>query len=106
MEQESMLWILFILFKLHHLLRTKCQPGVLTRMDKTRFTVIEKMMKTLEYTLYVEKRHRDKCNQHPPEQERLLLEGTCFARCEKEIRNFERSIELGKASIRRGEFNF
>ncbi|XP_046741450.1 spermatogenesis-associated protein 17-like [Diprion similis] len=103
MERESMLWILFILFKLHHLLSTESQPGVLARIDKTRLTKIEKMMRSLEYTLYVEKRRLEKCSAQPPDAPPLLFEGTYFARCEKEIRDLERSLELGKGSIRRGE---
>ncbi|XP_046409494.1 spermatogenesis-associated protein 17-like [Neodiprion fabricii] len=103
MERESMLWILFILFKLHHLLSTESQPGVLAHIDKTRFTMIEKMMRSLEYTLYVEKRRLKKCRVRPPDAQPLLFEGTYFERCEKEIRDLERSLELGNGSIRRGE---
>lgn len=107
MERESMLWILFILFKLHHLLRTKCQPGILTRIDKSRFTVIENMIRSLEYTVYVEKRRRNKCKEPSVIAEQpLLLKGTYFARCEREIRDLERSLEMGKASIRRGEYRW
>ncbi|KAK2579063.1 hypothetical protein KPH14_002667 [Odynerus spinipes] len=56
MERESLLWILFILFKLHHLLRTKFRPSVVTQIDKTRFTLIEEMLKCLKYDFYTLKK--------------------------------------------------
>ncbi|CAL1677787.1 unnamed protein product [Lasius platythorax] len=91
-EQEAMLGILFILFKLHHLLRTKCRPGVITRIDKTRFTYIEEMLKCLEYNRYISKAKsicRD-CQIDPKPS--LIFRGTHFERCEKEIREFEKSL--------------
>ncbi|XP_048513439.1 LOW QUALITY PROTEIN: spermatogenesis-associated protein 17-like [Athalia rosae] len=102
-EHNSLLWILFILFKLHHLLRTESRPGVLTRIDETKFTVIEEMIRSLEYARYMENRRREKCGQQQPEISPPLLKGTYFARCEKEIRELRESLEMGKASLRRGE---
>ncbi|XP_071568692.1 spermatogenesis-associated protein 17 [Temnothorax nylanderi] len=91
-EQEAMLWILFILFKLHHLLRTKCRPGVITRIDKTRFVYIEEMLKCLEYDQYISKA-RSVCRDCQfVRKPSLIFRGTYFERCEKEIREFEKSL--------------
>ncbi|KAM0731710.1 Spermatogenesis-associated protein 17 [Formica fusca] len=98
-EQEAMLGILFILFKLHHLLRTKCRPGVITRIDKTRFTYIEEMLKCLEYDQYVSKAKAICKDCQIDRKPSLIFRGTYFERCEKEIREFEKSLQAGNVSI-------
>ncbi|XP_025987577.2 spermatogenesis-associated protein 17 [Solenopsis invicta] len=140
-EQEAMLWILFILFKvnnklltldlcnctctshlllynlmlkhclyvmflkLHHLLRTKCRPGVITRIDKTRFIFIEEMLKCLEYDQYISKAGavcRDyQINRKPS----LIFHGTYFEKCENEIREFEKSLLADNVTVFRSTFN-
>lgn len=146
-EQEAMLWILFILFKvivfictnhfcffflsprlryksiiyllhnlmyeryvyvvfdvkLHHLLRTKCIPGVITRIDKTRFTHIEEMLKCFDYERYTW-RTDSSCKKCQIDRKlSLMFRGTYFEKCEKEIREFERSVQEGKVSIFRSK---
>lgn len=78
--------------KLHHLLRTKCRPGVITRIDKTHFVYIEEMLKCLEYDQYISKARsvcRDCQFLRKPS---LIFRGTYFEKCEKEIREFEKSL--------------
>ncbi|RLU24807.1 hypothetical protein DMN91_002897 [Ooceraea biroi] len=102
-EQEAMHWILFILFKLHHLLGTKCRSGVITKIDKTRFTYIEEMLKCLEYDRYVSKA-KSVCGGCRIDRKRsLILRGTYFEKCEKEIREFEKSLRAGSVSMFRNQ---
>ncbi|XP_076374356.1 uncharacterized protein LOC117226590 [Megalopta genalis] len=98
-ELDSMQWILFILFKLHHLLRTKQRPGVVTRIDKTRFTFIEQMLKCFEYKSYT---GRDAvcchdCDIDPKRSS--IFRGTYYERCEREIREIERKLRTGAVPV-------
>ncbi|OAD61536.1 Spermatogenesis-associated protein 17 [Eufriesea mexicana] len=106
-EQESMQWILFVLFKLHHLLRTAQRPGVLTKIDSTKFTLIEEMLKCLEYRRYMRRRKtksKEKCRDCQIDQKpSLILRGTYYERCEREIREVQRSLEAGIVPIFRSE---
>ncbi|XP_076766729.1 uncharacterized protein LOC143433317 [Xylocopa sonorina] len=105
MERESMQWILFILFKLHHLLRTKQRPGVLTRMDRNQFTLVEEMLKCLEYKRYVRwkrKEPKKKCRDcRIDARPSLVLRGTRYERCEKAIRGMEKDLEKGLVPLYR-----
>ncbi|CAK9796344.1 Spermatogenesis-associated protein 17 [Anthophora quadrimaculata] len=107
MERESMQWILFILFKLHHLLRTNQQPGVITRIDNTHLTMIEEMLKCFEYRHYVRRKRIapwKKCRDCQIDKKRtLLLQGTYYERCERAIREIERKVETGVVPIFRSE---
>lgn len=84
------LHIMFL--KLHHLLRTKCRPGVITRIDKTRFVHIEEMLKCLEYNQYVSKT-RSVCGEcqfiNKPSS---IFRDDYFEKCDREIREFEKSL--------------
>lgn len=85
--------------KLHHLLRTKCRPGVITRIDNTHFVYIEEMLKCLEYDQYISKARsvcRDCQFLRKPS---LIFHGTYFEKCEKEIREFEKSLLTENVSI-------
>ncbi|KAH0948149.1 hypothetical protein HN011_006117, partial [Eciton burchellii] len=98
-EREAMHWILFILFKLHHLLGTKCRPGVITKIDKTRFTYIEEMLKCLQYNRYVS-RAKSACGCCQIDRKRsFMLCDSYFKKCEKELREFEKSLSDGNVSI-------
>ncbi|XP_054002532.1 spermatogenesis-associated protein 17-like [Hylaeus anthracinus] len=99
MERESMQWTLFILFKLHHLLRTKQQPGVLTRIDKTRFTFIEEMLKCFEFRHYTGKKGTRCCDCKIDPKPSLVFRGTYYERCEKEIREMERRLQAGDMPV-------
>lgn len=116
-----MQWILFILFKvslkrlklldcksnfvvpfrfvlqLHHLLRTACRPGVLTKIDNTKFTFIEAMLKCLQYKHYVRNkklRSKEKCQKcQIDEKPSFILRGTYYEKCEKEIREIQKRLE-------------
>jgi len=92
--------------KLHHLLRTKCRPGVITRIDKTRFIYIEEMLKCLEYNQYSVSKARSVCRdcQIDPKSS-LIFRGTYFEKCEKEIREFEKSLSSQNVSIFRSTGN-
>ncbi|XP_050466360.1 spermatogenesis-associated protein 17-like isoform X1 [Cataglyphis hispanica] len=104
-EQEAIFAILYILFKLHHLLGTKCCPGVITRIDKTRFTYIEEMLKCLEYDQYVPKAKAICKNCQIDRKPSLIFRGTYFERCKKEIRELEKSLQTGNVSIFRSIAN-
>ncbi|KAF3424355.1 hypothetical protein E2986_10800 [Frieseomelitta varia] len=106
-ERESMHWTLFILFKLHHLLRTKQQPGVITRIDDTQFTLIEEMLKCLEYKRYVSnKRSKLKSKRRDcqiDETPTSILRGTYYERCGKEIQETQKKLEAGTVPVYRSE---
>ncbi|XP_024946113.1 spermatogenesis-associated protein 17 isoform X2 [Cephus cinctus] len=102
-EYESMLWILYILFKLHHLLGTKQRPGVMSRIEKNKFISVEKMMQCLEYSLYNKKKREDNCCCEESIDPPLMLKGTRLERCEKEIREFEKKLRAGKIPIYRSQ---
>ncbi|XP_033178663.1 uncharacterized protein LOC105681231 [Bombus impatiens] len=106
-ERESMQWILFILFKLHHLLRTKQRPGVFTRIDSTRFTLIEEMLRCLEYKRYMRDKKtklKRKCEDCQIDRKpTLILRGTYYERCEKEIHEIRKNLEAGAVPIYRSK---
>lgn len=90
--------------KLHHLLRTKCRPGVITRIDKTRFVYIEEMLKCLEYDQYIAKA-RSVCRDCRIDCKPLIFRSTYFEKCEKEIREFEKTLSSENVSILRSTVN-
>ncbi|XP_076545030.1 uncharacterized protein LOC117601369 isoform X2 [Osmia lignaria lignaria] len=90
MEHESMQCILFILFKLHHLLRTHERPGVITRIDKTRFTFIEQMLKCFEYRRYAGRKRRTCRDCQIDRKPTLLLQGTYYERPYEEDEKIQR----------------
>ncbi|XP_049762546.1 spermatogenesis-associated protein 17 [Schistocerca cancellata] len=53
LENEAKQWVLFILFKLHHLVRTTNQRGIYSKNTGTELSAIEKQLKSLSYTKYV-----------------------------------------------------
>ncbi|XP_076389448.1 uncharacterized protein LOC105662410 [Megachile rotundata] len=101
MEYEPMQWIQFILFKLHHLLRTHQRSGVITRIDKTCFTYIEEMMKCFEYRRCGERKTQTCRDCQIDPKPSLFLRGTYYERCEREIREIERRIKVGITPISR-----
>lgn len=91
--------------KLHHLLRTKCRPGVITRIDKTRFVYIEEMLKCLEYDQYIAKA-RSVCRDCRIDcKPSLIFRSTYFEKCEKEIREFEKTLSSENVSILKSTVN-
>ncbi|KAK6623017.1 hypothetical protein RUM43_008869 [Polyplax serrata] len=48
-EEEAKEWIIYILFKLHHLLRTHQLSGIYSLPYTTELSEIEKMLKSLKY---------------------------------------------------------
>ncbi|XP_043251621.1 spermatogenesis-associated protein 17-like [Colletes gigas] len=105
-ERESMQWILFMLFKLHHLLRTKQQPGVITRIDRTRFTFIEEMLKCFEFRRYAGRKVTSCGDCQIDPKPSLVFRGTYYERCEREIRELERSLKAGLVPIFRSTMQF
>ncbi|KAI4499860.1 hypothetical protein M0802_005116 [Mischocyttarus mexicanus] len=104
-ERESLLWILFILFKLHHLLRTKIRSGVITHIDQNNLTLIEKMLKCLKYQFY-QPRKINACEHYKLEKKfSSIFCGTSLQRCEKEIRDFEYKLKTGNIPIYRSILN-
>lgn len=90
------------------MLRTKQQPGVITRIDKTRFTFIEDMLRCFKYRYYTRgKITCEDCEIDPKPS--LIFRGTYYERCEREIREIERSLEAGVVpifrSITRSSYN-
>lgn len=79
--------------KLHHLARTKNRPGVITRIDETRFTYIEEMLKCLEYEGY-RRKTKFACGDcrlgrtFSP----ILRDATHLRKYENEIREIEKSL--------------
>lgn len=82
------------------MLRTKVQPGVITQIDKTHFTLIEKMLKCLKYSLYKPSRKEITCEHYILEEQLSLYSpNICFGKFEKEIRKFEQKLKLGNINI-------
>ncbi|XP_076174207.1 uncharacterized protein LOC143150079 [Ptiloglossa arizonensis] len=99
-EHESMQWVLFILFKLHHLLRTAQRPGVITRIDERDFTFIEEMLKCFEFRRYTAGRKINRCREcRIDPKPSLVFRGTHYEKCEREIREFERNLRAGGVPI-------
>lgn len=80
-------------------MRTKCRPGVITRIDKTRFTYIEEMLKCFEYDQYSSKVKYVCKDCRIDRKPSLIFRGTYFERCEKEIREFEKNLRAENESI-------
>ncbi|XP_076296581.1 uncharacterized protein LOC143216896 [Lasioglossum baleicum] len=99
LELESMQWVLFILFKLHHLLRTKQRPGVVTRIDKSSFTFIEEMLKCFEYRKYTGFPY-EKQEKMQRRKNRELKEAALHQQCEVVSRPTTRSGKRGKLENR------
>lgn len=95
----------YVPVKLHHLLRTKCRPGVITRIDKTRFIYIEEMLKCLEYNQYIAKAKTACRDCQIDRKPSSIFRGTYFKKCEKEIREFERSLSSGNVHIFKSTVN-
>lgn len=84
--------------QLHHLLRTTCQPGVITKIDNTKFTFIEAMLKCLQYKHYMRNKKLrpkgKKCQKcEIDEKPSFILRGTYYEKCEKEIREIQKKLE-------------
>nr|XP_012139905.1 PREDICTED: uncharacterized protein LOC105662411 isoform X1 [Megachile rotundata] len=84
------------LLQLHHLLRTHQHPGVITKIDKTCFTYIEEMMKCFEYRRCGERKTQTCRDCQIDPKPSLLLRGTYYERCEREIREIERRIKVDR----------
>lgn len=86
------------MLQLHHLLRTTCRPGVITKIDNAKFTFIEAMLKCLQYKHYIRnkklKPKEKKCQKcQIDEKPSLILRGTYYEKCEKEIREIQKRLE-------------
>lgn len=97
----------FSSLQLHHLLRTKQRPGVFTRIDNTRFTLIEEMLRCLEYKRYMRDKKtklKRKCEECQIDRKpTLILLGTYYERCEKEIHEIRKNLEAGAVPIYRSK---
>ena len=103
-SQKSCLNLIFRL-KLHHLIGTKTRPGVVTAIDRKHQTAIEKMIKCLEFTVYVENKKLQKftCEETNNCTEPMLLCGTRFERCERAIRDYEKRVRKSEVSRKRSK---
>lgn len=70
---------------------------MLTKIDNTKFTFIEAMLKCLQYKHYVRNkklRSKEKCQKcQIDEKPSFILRGTYYEKCEKEIREIQKRLE-------------
>ncbi|XP_063384928.1 uncharacterized protein LOC134671075 [Cydia fagiglandana] len=53
LEEEARKWLAFVVFKLHHLLRTACHAGVYSDPATSELTQFEKLLKSIRYRQYM-----------------------------------------------------
>lgn len=58
LEEEARQWLAFVVFKLHHLLRTYCCAGVYSEPATTELSEFEKLLKSIHYTEYMKRLKR------------------------------------------------
>nr|CAD7400891.1 unnamed protein product [Timema cristinae] len=86
LELEAKQWVFYILFKLHHLLRTQALPGIYSLPNTVKLSVLEEQLKALQFTDYMKILHkqrkamRNRCRDKPSTQ--LIFKGP-LRRCEK-----------------------
>ncbi|XP_063365039.1 uncharacterized protein LOC134653577 [Cydia amplana] len=55
LEEEARKWLAFVVFKLHHLLRTLSRAGVYSDPATTELTQFEKLLKSIHYKQYMKR---------------------------------------------------
>ncbi|CAG9788175.1 unnamed protein product [Diatraea saccharalis] len=55
LEEEARQWLAFVVFKLHHLLRTYVCAGVYSEPASAQLSEFEKLLKSIQYTEYMKK---------------------------------------------------
>lgn len=58
LEEEARQWLAFVVFKLHHLLRTYVCAGVYSEPATTELSEFEKLLKSIHYTEYMKRLKR------------------------------------------------
>ncbi|CAH0400082.1 unnamed protein product [Chilo suppressalis] len=58
LEEEARQWLAFVVFKLHHLLRTYVSAGVYSEPATSELTEFEKLLASIQYTEYMKKLKR------------------------------------------------
>ncbi|XP_047516713.1 uncharacterized protein LOC125057215 [Pieris napi] len=58
LEDEARQWLAFVVFKLHHLLRTSACAGVYSDIATSELTEFEKLLKSIRYTEYMKRLKR------------------------------------------------
>lgn len=58
LEEEARQWLAFVVFKLHHLLRTYVCAGVYSEPATTALSEFEKLLKSIHYTEYMKRLKR------------------------------------------------
>ncbi|XP_050344552.1 spermatogenesis-associated protein 17 [Nymphalis io] len=58
LEEEARQWLAFVVYKLHHLLRTYVCPGVYSQFEATELSDFEKLLKSIHYTEYMRRLKR------------------------------------------------
>ncbi|GBP71742.1 Spermatogenesis-associated protein 17 [Eumeta japonica] len=66
LEAEAKEWIAFVVFKLHHLLRTVAREGIYSDHSSTELSEFETLLNSIRYTEYM-KRLKQKYNQYVKE---------------------------------------
>lgn len=52
LELDAKLWVRFVVFKTHHLIRTTTRPGIYSKPSSTELSDLERLMRGLKYTTY------------------------------------------------------
>lgn len=58
LEEEARQWLAFVVFKLHHLLRTHVCAGVYSDLPNTELSEFEKLLKSIQYKEYMKRLKR------------------------------------------------
>lgn len=58
LEDEARTWLAFVVFKLHHLLRTYACAGIYSDSDSHELTEFEKLLKSIQYMEYMKRLKR------------------------------------------------
>lgn len=55
LEEEARHWLAYVIFKLHHLLRTECSAGIYSLPATTELSEFEKLLTSIRYTDYMKR---------------------------------------------------
>ncbi|KAF2885940.1 hypothetical protein ILUMI_20235 [Ignelater luminosus] len=101
MEKEAREWVLYILFKLHHLIRTQVQEGIYSLHGRKELSIIEELLQVLPLSEYMEELKKIYYSEIKREKSprAYIFKTRYLQKIEDNYRNRDRSQELKKSSI-------
>ncbi|KAL4715612.1 hypothetical protein ACJJTC_006191 [Scirpophaga incertulas] len=76
LEEEARQWLAFVVFKLHHLLRTYVCAGIYSKPATTELSEFEKLLKSIQYTEYIKRlkrKYKEFVRKHRPRFSNKIL---------------------------------